>query len=394
MKKNMTLVFAIFMAVCLWATAAQASVYPAVINDANAGFADSIPVLRDDPIIILGSFDSLNCSNFDFEECTWLPYFVNAQVQNAENIQWTTSGDGTFDNAGIASPNYFIGRQDRLNNLAVLTISATGNGTTVSAEIVVNIPMQLIPVTKNGFTGMSSYVEKSGIPVPEVMAPVVENLIIMLTVTGSYYWPEPVPPINQIGDWDKVGYQAKFKDQPACLPIYGNPVLDQTFLVSGLMTYLPVLTDHPVAIEELLAGHLDDIHSIFDYKDSLTWTPEHHEFEYLKPGLAYRLVMANYVAPFFIGFPAYSWGLSINIPDRENTDANIYPNPSDGIFCIKLDEISETAFWEVINPEGKTISNGAGNENFTVNLTSQPKGIYYLKIAQGGLITVKKLVLQ
>jgi len=154
------------------------------------------------------------------------------------------------------------------------------------------------------------------------------------------------------------------------------------------------LTDHPVAIEELLAGYLDNIHSIFDYKDSLTWTPENHEFEYLKPGLAYRLVLVNYVAPFYIEFPPFSWGVSINIPDRENIVGSIYPNPSGGVFCVKLNETSETTFWEVVNPEGKTISKGAGNENFTINISSQPKGIYYLKIMQGGFNSVKKLVVQ
>jgi len=393
MKRNIALFFAFFMAVCLWIPAVHALNYLAIIHAAESSEIAAAADLRDNPVIILAPVDSLNCSNYDFEQYTWLPYSIDAQVLNAESIQWSTSGDGTFNNENIANPNYFLGREDKLNNRVVLTITATGNNTIVSSEITVNIPMQLIPITGDGDTGLSSFVEKSDTPVPEVMAPVVENLVILITVAGNYYWPEPTPPINQIGNWGAVGYKARFKNSPACLPIYGNPV-DQSYLVYGFMSYLPVLTDYPVAIEELFAGHLDNIQEIFDYKDSLTWTPANHEFDILKPGLAYRLLLYAPYPSFFIEYPPFSWDLPINIPSLETSDANIYPNPSDGIFYVKINKTSESATWEVINTEAKTIRDGIESENFTINLTSQPKGIYYLKITQGGLNWVKKLVLQ
>jgi len=77
---------------------------------------------------------------------------------------------------------------------------------------------------------------------------------------------------------------------------------------------------------------------------------------------------------------------------------SVYPNPSTGVFRLKtltgLKTLSEFE-WEVSNTQGLVVANGnILVEDFILNLSSHPKGIYYLKITKGGLQTVKKLVLQ
>jgi hypothetical protein len=47
-----------------------------------------------------------------------------ALVQNSSSVVWTTSGDGTFDNANTANPTYTPGVNDKTTGEAVLTIEA------------------------------------------------------------------------------------------------------------------------------------------------------------------------------------------------------------------------------------------------------------------------------
>ena len=56
-----------------------------------------------------------------------------------DNLQWTTSGDGTFDDATIATPVYTPGTQDIENGQATLTITINGGGETITDEMTVNI---------------------------------------------------------------------------------------------------------------------------------------------------------------------------------------------------------------------------------------------------------------
>lgn len=345
-----------------------------------------------DPVIILEPLDSLDCANYNFETWQWLPYQIEAEVKNADEIEWTTSGDGTFDNANIVTPSYYIGKNDHLNNAVTLTITATGNGLTETANIAIGIPLQLIPLTEDGWTGLSSFVEKSEVPVPDVMAPVVDHLSIMINSEGSSYWPIPIPPINNIGNWSAVGYQANFFDPPACLPIYGNPVVDQSVFADGTFIYLPVLSDYPVAIETLLGENAEKVLFIYDWKDSLTWTPSSPGFEYLNPGMAYNLVL-NVGESFTLQFPLFSWDEPTGLKTISDMELSIFPNPSNGIFHVNLDDNSVLKY-ELINMQGVLISKGEEQSNFVIDIFYLPKGIYYLKIAQDGKQTVKKLVFQ
>ena len=56
-----------------------------------------------------------------------------------DNLLWTTSGDGTFDDATIAMPMYTPGPQDIANHQATLTLTITGNGETMTDEMTVFI---------------------------------------------------------------------------------------------------------------------------------------------------------------------------------------------------------------------------------------------------------------
>jgi PKD repeat protein len=85
-----------------------------------------------------------------------------------------------------------------------------------------------------------------------------------------------------------------------------------------------------------------------------------------------------------------------------SSSVRVFPNPSTGIFTIRISDLTGfenllglTIDWEISDIHGSIIATGSNEGNdFSINLTSHPKGIYYLKISQGGMQTVKKLVVQ
>lgn len=58
---------------------------------------------------------------------------------NYDNLQWTTSGDGTFDDATNPMPIYTPGPQDIANGSATLTLTINGGGETITDEMTVFI---------------------------------------------------------------------------------------------------------------------------------------------------------------------------------------------------------------------------------------------------------------
>jgi hypothetical protein len=60
------------------------------------------------------------------------------------SLTWTTSGDGTFNDATIATPIYTPGTQDIANGSATLTITITGGGETITDEMTVFITENVV----------------------------------------------------------------------------------------------------------------------------------------------------------------------------------------------------------------------------------------------------------
>ncbi len=259
------------------------------------------------PKITLSPDFWMDCSYYDFDMNLWLPITLSATVEDAASTAWTSDGDGTFDDPGNSSANYFPGENDVINGEVEITLTATGfeDNLTVNKTTTLHIPTQIIPISQNGWRGISSYIENGYLLVSEVLVPIENYLMIMKDADGNAY--NPATGVNEIGNWDAVGYMANFTNTPACLPLYGDYISSKVFEVNGSQTYLPVLTDSSMAIEDLFNGHLDQIQMIYDWSTFQSWTPGNAGFTHLKPGFAYSLTTVSDADQFTIEFPPFSW---------------------------------------------------------------------------------------
>ena len=102
-----------------------------VNNGSDCGWIDfiSLPAAR----IMAGTagYDVTVCEN---SEAQIVGYAIHY-----DNLQWTTSGDGTFDDATIPMPIYTPGTQDITNHQATLTLTINGGGETITDEMTVFI---------------------------------------------------------------------------------------------------------------------------------------------------------------------------------------------------------------------------------------------------------------
>jgi len=66
---------------------------------------------------------------------------------------------------------------------------------------------------------------------------------------------------------------------------------------------------------------------------------------------------------------------------------SVYPNPGSGLFKVRGEDILEI---DVLNASGSVVYTG---KSASVDISEQPKGIYYVKITTGNGIVVKKVLL-
>ena len=78
-------------------------------------------------------------AGYDVTICEGSEAQVVGYAIHYDNIQWTTSGDGTFDDASIVTPIYTPGAQDIANGQATLTLTINGGGETLTDEMTVFI---------------------------------------------------------------------------------------------------------------------------------------------------------------------------------------------------------------------------------------------------------------
>jgi hypothetical protein len=73
---------------------------------------------------------------------------------------------------------------------------------------------------------------------------------------------------------------------------------------------------------------------------------------------------------------------------------NIYPNPSAGIFNIVLNNMDEDIDFVVLNAQGQEVYKGNLLNTQVLDMRAEPKGVYFIKFMNNGVLGVEKLVIK
>jgi len=80
---------------------------------------------------------------------------------------------------------------------------------------------------------------------------------------------------------------------------------------------------------------------------------------------------------------------------KDENNFTIFPNPNKGIFSIQQLSNSTTQSIEIFNILGEKIYSGFNKNNIsTIDISSSPKGLYYVKLNDGTNITSRKIIVQ
>jgi len=193
-----------------------------------------------------------------------------------------------------------------------------------------------------GWTTMSSNLEPAKITLEDLFTPVNAKMIILLNDMGIYW---PVQGINTIGDWNSYkGYKVKFNDD-AYFVFSGTEMTNQVFEHGEEMTFVPVLSNDPVALEDLIPQFEGNVEFMFDLETGNVYWPEGGivpgvvgALETLYPGHAY---FTKFNAPGTIDF-------SLAPPKAAATTTSVFENNTSWNDVSKTGEqhiisISETA---------------------------------------------------
>ena len=83
--------------------------------------------------------------------------------------------------------------------------------------------------------------------------------------------------------------------------------------------------------------------------------------------------------------------ISVNTTEALTQETLIYPNPSNGIFNIKTP--MQNLQYAVMSIQGKIIQQGILTQN-KIDLSNDPKGIYFLQLASDNSTVIKKLIVE
>jgi uncharacterized protein (TIGR02145 family) len=260
------------------------------------------------PEIDLPEEMELDCENYDFDNQKWLPIELDAIVTNADYVEWANNnGDGTFDNPNLPNTYYNIGTLDKWAQEVTLSLTAyCFSDAAAVKDIVLRIPTQLIRLEEPSWYGVSSFLDLSSNSITDMMAPVENDLIYMENELKAYYWLEPDPPLNTIGNWATAGYKAKFINA-TCLPLYGEPLTNHSFEIDAnrMLCYLPVLTNvFSSVLTHFPVSTANDIFLVYDWHRANIHIPGLTVEDWsLVPGRAYLVLRKQLGNPVTVNFP-------------------------------------------------------------------------------------------
>ncbi len=211
----------------------------------------------------------------------WQWNFGDGQVSADQHPQHSYSQTGTYDVRLVVSDGSSSDTLIRENYISI--VGATEQ------------QIALAP----GWHGISSFVEPADTEIENILAPIVDQLIILQDPEGFYF---PAQGVNTLGAWNsRQGYMIKIS-QPATLQVRGLDAADPALELPAGWSLLPVLSACEVDVADIASqcgGSLIILKDIAGVK--MYWPPAGiSTLETLVPGNAYLIKLSE---PTSITFP-------------------------------------------------------------------------------------------
>ncbi len=197
--------------------------------------------------------------------------------ESAWNLEWGVAGfaqgEGTLIEGVMANSEYFLSMLAPSSSYDFYVQADCGNGSKLSSVWVgpytfTTSEGQLIMLPASGQWGyISSFINfEAKMMLEEAMADILDQMVIMIGANGIFW---PGQNINTIGEWNSyLGYKLKM-NQAGHLVFPGLPVEDQSITFTAGTHIIPVLSENPVSITELI--NPQDVTFIFDLNGNIYW---------------------------------------------------------------------------------------------------------------------------
>ena len=73
---------------------------------------------------------------------------------------------------------------------------------------------------------------------------------------------------------------------------------------------------------------------------------------------------------------------------------SIYPNPSDGIFNVSITNLDQDINYVIVNAKGQAVLEAKLLETQEVDLSAEPKGVYFIKFINDDVLRIEKVVIK
>ncbi|MCK5338694.1 MAG: T9SS type A sorting domain-containing protein [Bacteroidales bacterium] len=257
--------------------------------------------------------------------CEGETYTLSGAATNQESVNWTTAGDGTFDDASLLNATYTPGSGDISNGTVVLIIAVTS---IAPCSAIVTDAMMLsidpIPETPDTPTG----------PV---------EVDIHFTPTSQY----------------------------------------ETQSTPGANTYLWTLSP-------LTAGNI--VGTVLT--STVTWNAAYHGLAYVK---VFAINNCGAVASDSLEINVYN---SVGVWESNSNEMNvqIIPNPNRGSFKLNITGMEKKLDIAIFSSDGGLIEshtlNNDGDIEMEFNLTDLPKGLYFIRLYNDRTNLIEKVIIQ
>lgn len=197
----------------------------------------------------------------------------------------------------------------------------------------------LIP---EGWSGISSFTKPESISIGNVMAPIIDELVIIQDMDKMYY---PDQGINTMYVWGyNKGYKIKLTAE-ATLPMNGCPGPSKTITLATGWNIIPVMSSCAIATGDLFDPIIEKVMIVKEIAGTKLYWPEYgiESLDILEPGKAY--------------YVAVSQNTSLTFGDCAKNKTTLYSNTSDQINTTPWNTPTKTGSTHSIVLSGNALSN-------------------------------------